>query len=101
MQHCALRASAKLSSREGSGSVQSRLRSGSRAPRSPIPDLVVEGQDPPFDAWHAFLESDIGRTMTPAERRTLQAIPWAPGEEPTVAAYTMMLAGARLTQPRR
>lgn len=62
---------------------------------------VAAGQDPPFAAWREFLASPEGQSMTPGERRTLQAIAWPPGTEPTTAAYAVVLAGVRLTRPRK
>jgi transcriptional regulator with XRE-family HTH domain len=56
---------------------------------------VAEGQDPPFEAWSAFLETSEGRSMDPGERRMMQALPWPPGREPTLAGYLMMLAALR------
>lgn len=61
---------------------------------------VAAGQDPPFAAWAAFLATAEGAAITPDERRTLQAIPWPPGREPTVASYQIALASLRTTTTR-
>lgn len=62
---------------------------------------VAAGQDPPFEAWGAFLLTVDGQSMAEPERRSLQAIPWPPGSEPTVASYMMALATIRTVIPRR
>jgi transcriptional regulator with XRE-family HTH domain len=56
---------------------------------------VAEGQRPPFEAWGQFLETDEGKSATPHELRTLAAIFWPPGREPTVFGYQMHLAALR------
>jgi transcriptional regulator with XRE-family HTH domain len=61
---------------------------------------VAAGQDPPFAAWAEFLGTAEGAAITPDERRALQAIPWPPGREPTVASYHVALASLRTTIPR-
>lgn len=61
---------------------------------------VATGQAPPFAAWDAFLATDEGAVMADDERRTLQAIPWPPGREPTVASYQIALASLRATKAR-
>jgi transcriptional regulator with XRE-family HTH domain len=62
---------------------------------------VAAGQDPPFAAWAAFLQTAEGAALTPDERRTLQAIPWPPGREPTTASYQIALASLRTTTARQ
>jgi transcriptional regulator with XRE-family HTH domain len=59
---------------------------------------VAEGQDPPFAAWHEFLATPQGQSMTPGERRMLQSIVW-PGDPP-LAAYMAALMAAKITTPR-
>lgn len=62
---------------------------------------VAEGQRPPFEAWDQFLETPEGKSATPEELRTLGAIFWPPGREPTVFGYQMHLAALRGgTKPR-
>ena len=61
---------------------------------------VAEGQDPPWEAWEAFIETAEGGAMTAGERRALQAIPWPPGRAPTVASYQIALAAVRSTTAR-
>lgn len=44
-----------------------------------VPTSVLRGEDDPvneaqYDAWLAFLETQTGRDMTPAERRTLATL---------------------------
>lgn len=62
---------------------------------------VAAGQSPPFESWQAFLSTPEGQTTTEDERRTLQAIPWPPGREPTVASYQIALASLRTTTARK
>lgn len=62
---------------------------------------VAVGQEPPFEAWRAFLSTVDGQSITPGERRALQAIYWPPGTEPTVASYMIVLGGIRAVIPRR
>lgn len=57
---------------------------------------VAAGQDPPFKAWHVFLETPEGVGLSADERRALQSIAWPSGVEPTVIAYAMMLSAIRL-----
>lgn len=61
---------------------------------------VAAGQDPPFEAWPAFLATAEGRGITAEERRSLQGIPWQRGREPTVASYQIALASLRTTKER-
>jgi transcriptional regulator with XRE-family HTH domain len=61
---------------------------------------VAEGQDPPFGAWGAFLQTAEGQSLTPHERRALAGLPWAPGTQPTVASYHIALAAVRSAIPR-
>lgn len=61
---------------------------------------IADGQDPPFEAWEAFLRTPDGESMTPGERRALQSIAWPPGREPTIASYHIALAAMRATQSR-
>jgi transcriptional regulator with XRE-family HTH domain len=61
---------------------------------------VAEGQDPPFGAWGAFLQTAEGQSLTPDERRALAGLPWAPGTQPTVASYQIALAAVRSAIPR-
>jgi transcriptional regulator with XRE-family HTH domain len=56
---------------------------------------VAVGQDPPFAAWKEFLATSEGASMNDGERRMMQALPWPPGREPTLAGYLMMLAAVR------
>lgn len=58
---------------------------------------TMAGQDPPFEAWRAFVASPRGQTMTPEQRRTLAGIPWR-GMEPTVEAYSALLLGLELAR---
>lgn len=62
---------------------------------------VAAGQAPPFPAWERFLDTPTGRELAPAHRRTLAALPWPPGQQPTVAAYLMAAEALRLLEPRQ
>jgi transcriptional regulator with XRE-family HTH domain len=53
---------------------------------------VATGQEPPFPAWRAFLETSRGRAMTQRQREALAAIWWR-DSEPTVEAYAVLLSG--------
>lgn len=59
---------------------------------------IAEGQDPPFRAWKEFLA--VTPNLTPSERRSLQAMVWEPGKEPTVASYQIALAALHSTRER-
>lgn len=48
---------------------------------------ILDGQEPPFEAWRAFLETADGKGVSPDERRALAGIPWPRGKQPTVASY--------------
>lgn len=61
---------------------------------------VLDGQDPPFAAWSTFLSTSDGQSITPEERRSLAAIPWPKGRQPTVASYQVALTSLRTTEPR-
>lgn len=61
---------------------------------------VAVGQDPPWEAWPAFIATPEGESMAPGERRSLQAMVWPPGREPTVASYQIALASLRATKER-
>lgn len=61
---------------------------------------VADGQAPPFEAWARFLDTPTGRELSDAHRRTLAAMPWPPGMQPTVAAYLMAAESLRLLEPR-
>lgn len=61
---------------------------------------VAEGQDPPFPAWHEFLATELGKTVTPEERLSLQSMRWLPGTAPNVALYTTGLLMLRSAGPR-
>jgi transcriptional regulator with XRE-family HTH domain len=62
---------------------------------------VAEGQSPPFESWAQFLDTPEGRGASPEELRTLAAIFWPPGREPTLFGYQMHLAALRGgTKPR-
>lgn len=61
---------------------------------------IMEGQDPPFSAWAAFLSTDQGATMTADERISMQSIRWTRGRQPTVASYMLALTTLRSTEPR-
>jgi transcriptional regulator with XRE-family HTH domain len=60
---------------------------------------VATGQEPPFEAWRAFLETSRGRAMTERQREALAAIWWR-DSEPTVEAYAVILSGMELAKPR-
>jgi transcriptional regulator with XRE-family HTH domain len=63
---------------------------------------VDEDLEPPFAAWARFLESEEAEEITADERRTLAAVVWPRGREPTVLGYQMMLAALRSgTRDRR
>jgi len=59
---------------------------------------VLAGQEPPFEAWAAFVRTPRGLSMTPEQRRTLAGIPWR-GMVPTVEAYSALLLGLELAKP--
>jgi hypothetical protein len=59
---------------------------------------LAAGGDPRHPAWREFLASSAGKSMTPAERRALQAHFWQPGRRPTVAAYHLLLAAERAAE---
>jgi hypothetical protein len=61
---------------------------------------IMDGQDPPFLAWQAFLMTREGESMTPDERLSAQSIRWTRGRQPTVASYLMALATLRSAEPR-
>lgn len=61
---------------------------------------VLRGQEPPFEAWAAFLETPDAQSMTEDHRIALAAIPWPPGSQPTVASYQVALTALRTTVPR-
>lgn len=56
---------------------------------------VAAGQEPPFAAWRAFLETPEGHGVTQPERRTLQVVYWPDGIEPTVSSYLVALQAIR------
>lgn len=55
---------------------------------------IAEGQDPPFEAWRAFMETEQGRSATEDELTSLRSIYWK-SKKPTVASYMVMLQGLR------
>lgn len=61
---------------------------------------ILDGQEPAFDAWAAFLASADASSITPDERTALAGIPWPPGKQPTVASYQVALTAFRTTVPR-
>lgn len=55
---------------------------------------VAAGQNPPYNAWLPFLETEEGKSMNEAERRALQAFDWA-DDVPSVADYVSLLNARR------
>lgn len=53
------------------------------------------GNDPPFEAWQQFKETDEYKSITDEERRTLAAVMWPSHKEPTLSSYLFMLQGLR------
>lgn len=64
---------------------------------------IAAGQEPPFAAWHEFLDvlERRGDKLDELHRQTLAAVPWPPKTQPTVASYEMMLAALRATMAPR
>lgn len=58
---------------------------------------ILDGQEPAFDAWRAFLATPDAASMTPDERTALAGIPWPRGRQPTVASYQVALTSFRTT----
>lgn len=62
---------------------------------------VAEGQEPPFDAWREFLDTEAGKSMNDGERRALRAFNWPSELEPTVSGYVALLGAMRVgSRPR-
>lgn len=59
---------------------------------------VAEGQDPPFEAWKDFLETEQGRSASEEELTALRSIYWK-GRRPNVASYLVVLQGIRSADP--
>lgn len=66
---------------------------GSREPRS-YHDYVGGDMDAPYQAWFEFVTTELGRSMSPAERVTLASIRFD-GREPTVTLYQVFLLDLR------
>ena len=62
---------------------------------------IAAGQDPPFPAWQAFLDTPAGRSLTPSQRIALQSFAWPDDEEPDVQSYHMLLAVLQMPRARR
>lgn len=60
---------------------------------------VAAGQDPPFEAWPKFLETDEAKAMTDNQRRALAGFWWG-DREPTVASYKAMLLAFAVSTPK-
>lgn len=56
---------------------------------------VTAGDDPPFDAWSAFIAKHP--EIDDKARHFLRRLPWPEGHTPTVATYEVMLATFRST----
>ncbi len=52
------------------------------------------GREPEGKAWREFLDTELGRSMTPAERHALAVMLW-PNRPPDVGRYAMALAMLR------
>lgn len=62
---------------------------------------VVEGQEPPFTAWRAFLDTPEGESMTVEESRALRTFNWPSELEPTVSGHVALLGAMRVgSRPR-
>lgn len=61
---------------------------------------MATGQEPPFEAWGAFMATPDGQSMDKEEQIALRSIAWPTGKEPTVAIYTAYLALLRSAPPR-
>lgn len=61
---------------------------------------ILDDQRPPFESWDRFLETPIGKALSPAGVRALAAFNWPNGEQPTVGAYTLLAQALGLTEPR-
>lgn len=55
---------------------------------------AASGQEPETDAWRSFVQSDLGGSMTQAERQALASMLW-PNGDPDTAAYRMVLLTLR------
>lgn len=66
---------------------------GPREPRS-YHDFIGGDLDAPYPAWFEFVETDLGKSMTAAERRTLASTRYESGD-PTVGLYQAHLLALR------
>lgn len=61
---------------------------------------ILDGQEPPFAAWGAFLETPTGQALSDAQRRSLAGHPFPPGQEPTVATYLLLAEAFKTLKTR-
>lgn len=66
---------------------------GAREPES-YHDYILSDMDAPYDAWMEFAATELGKSMTSPERRTLASTRFESGD-PTVAVYQSFLLAIR------